>query len=516
MSSANDSCVVMGHLQSPEAVPLSVFILNLPFPCTESDLRHEFSEFGTVTRVVLLQSELPYDRKYSSIPAFLCFTSSSEAVSAKAYMDRNLFHGVQLKTCWGDPNETLIRVQIPEEFELIDKVANHMVEVGEEGSVELETHLRIHPNFKFLLNRDSPQYTYLKWRIVTLLCPDLTYRAFRLLPHGPLWIPPSESIFDKKLRFSLGAQPLKPSDIDTLTTLLKTINSTRNCVSAVMVFCIDRSDCSHQIVDLIMSIDPLIFDGQIGRLYLISDLLFNAACNKKSAWSFRSAIESFLPSYFAHMHSLAQQSERLRERVARVLSVWCKWKMFTSQFIDGLSLVWGDLRIHGHYSSTDLEPIVLIDDEEVLKTEMKNFGLVVANDGNDAARFHKYLHDVYGMYDDVDGVSLTSSDLEDIDGTPVDGTGRQAGWTSVSSSPLSQPPKNSEGGRFKFSLEQKGGVPVSSVVRMQPIVSVKTVVRADIGELFIDVNPPGEKEKKRSQPSTRSDDVVPRKYRGFR
>jgi hypothetical protein len=42
-------------------------------------------------------------------------------------------------------------------------------------------------------------------------------------------------------------------------------------------------------------------------------------------------------------------------------------------------------------------------------------------------------------------------------------------------------------------------------------------VRADIGEIFIDVNPPGEKEKKRSQPSSRAaDDVVPRKYRGFR
>ena len=147
---------------------------------------------------------------------------------------------------------------------------------------------------------------------------------------------------------------------------------------------------------------------------------------------------------------------------------------------------------------------------------MKNFGLVVANDGNDAARFHKYLHDVYGMYDDVDGVSLTSSDLEDIDGTPVDGSGREAGWTSVSSSPLSRPPTNSEAGRFKFNLEQKNGNPVSSVVRMQPIVSVKTIARADIGELFIDANPSGEKEKKRSQPSLRSDDVVPRKYRGFR
>ena len=484
----------------------SLLILNLPLSCTETLIIAEYSRFGSICNISLSRPTHSFSCFFGTTHCYLKFAESRSAIAAKRYMDEHPFQGIQLRTYWADDTDPAIFVTIPDCSELINGVADHMVELGDMGAMEFEEKLRVHPKFDFLNNRMSPEYTYLKWRIVSSLCPDFTKSPFRLLRGGVLWIPPPLAQ-EKQTRFAVGGEPLSPSDIPPLTAIIKTINSTRNSVKSAMMFCIDRSHASAAIVALIMSTEPLIADGQIGRLYLISDLLFNAACDKKSAWSFRSAIETCLPAYFSRMHSLAINSDRIRERFARTVSVWDKWNMFNLEFLDGLRIVWGDLR---NKFIEPLVPITIVENPDLVEIEMKNFGLVSVGDGHDAARFQTYLKDMYGVNADVDGESLTASDLEDIDGTPLTDLDR-TGWSLHQFSGKEEEPivskTQSTIGSFKLKME-----PACAPNPPQKVTTSQQVHVADIARLFVDDSLPLNTKRK---PESR-DEVILRKYRGYK
>jgi len=46
-------------------------------------------------------------------------------------MDKHPFQGIQLRTCWADETDPAIFVTIPDIAELINDVADHMVELGD-------------------------------------------------------------------------------------------------------------------------------------------------------------------------------------------------------------------------------------------------------------------------------------------------------------------------------------------------------------------------------------------------
>ena len=138
-----------------------------------------------------------------------------------------------------------------------------------------------------------------------------------------------------------------------------------------------------------------------------------------------------------------------------------------------------------------------MENEDAVYIEMKYHGLMVVYDGHDIGRFHAYLRDIYCIDADVDGESLSASDMEDVDGAPLDSVDR-SGWTSAVS--LNSTPF------FGLKFHSKP-TPAPQSKDTQPEQKVEKI---DIQDLFIQSTASPKIKRRRDE-----DQVVPRKYRNL-
>ncbi|KAF4732739.1 U2 snRNP-associated SURP domain-containing protein, partial [Perkinsus olseni] len=98
-------------------------------------------------------------------------------------------------------------------------------------------------------------------------------------------------------RSKLGGKMLIPSDKALLMDKLTNLASTnRYVIKDLMVWCIDHTESSIEIVDMIiheMKDERKDRLSKIPLLYLVSDILHNSGCSTKNgAWSYRTQLES--------------------------------------------------------------------------------------------------------------------------------------------------------------------------------------------------------------------------------
>jgi hypothetical protein len=128
--------------------------------------------------------------------------------------------------------------------------------------------------------------------------------------------------------------------------------------------------------------------------------------------------------------------------------------MFSDKFLRGLMF----LLDHGD-PYKDREPFLYTTDDDVVRVEMKNYGLAFMDDGKDAIRLQWYMKEQYGIDADIDGESLSESDWAYIEGErlyPVN----MAGWIEDLTQPV-----HSHSSQVSFTIKHPGLVPANS----QPI-----------------------------------------------
>jgi len=107
---------------------------------------------------------------------------------------------------------------------------------------------------------------------------------------------------------------------------------------------------------------------------------------------------------------------------------------------------------------------------------MRNYGLYYREDGKDVCRIQWYKKEQYGIDADIDGISLSPSDFEGIDGAPI-GEVDMSGWSMAETLSI---PSNAP---LSFSISKpitSGTVPTGP---KQPV-STKQVDLSDVDDFF--------------------------------
>jgi hypothetical protein len=120
---------------------------------------------------------------------------------------------------------------------------------------------------------------------------------------------------------------LSTDDEEWFLEKLRKLGVDRESIFECMVFCIDHSECSTQVLGLIK--DNVV---SIAGLYLISDVLFN--CNKvdvQFSWSYLPQLESLMPEYLEGFHG--------DDKALKVVMVWSTWGVFDKKYLKGLQCI---------------------------------------------------------------------------------------------------------------------------------------------------------------------------------
>ena len=105
-----------------------------------------------------------------------------------------------------------------------------------------------------------------------------------------------------------------------------------------MVFCVQHADAADEIVDCLVQaicIPGLPFDPtKVARLYLLSDILYNASASVPNAWKYRILFQSQLITVFQHLADLWKtipgrlKAEQFRVQAFDLIELWESWNVF--------------------------------------------------------------------------------------------------------------------------------------------------------------------------------------------
>ncbi|KAF4681991.1 U2 snRNP-associated SURP domain-containing protein, variant 2 [Perkinsus olseni] len=296
-----------------------------------------------------------------------------------------------------------VHVEVPKsdkQRSLIDKIARMVADNGR--NVEQVAIMRVQARngrkekYNFLFDYDSPQAQYYRWRTFAYAQGDsgLRWRTepFIMCQANPLcsdpavlWHPPpcraaERSTHDSsnsssaaagvgsgggrrsdeikrgpggRSRSKLGGKMLIPSDKALLMDKLTNLASTnRYVIKDLMVWCIDHTESSIEIVDMIiheMKDERKDRLSKIPLLYLVSDILHNSGCSTKNgAWSYRTQLESKCAQIMAMFRNNttttqcenddnSSSSSIAVDKCCSVLNAWEQNAIFGPEYMSGLA-----------------------------------------------------------------------------------------------------------------------------------------------------------------------------------
>ncbi|KAF4708745.1 U2 snRNP-associated SURP domain-containing protein [Perkinsus olseni] len=294
-----------------------------------------------------------------------------------------------------------VHVEVPKsdkQRSLIDKIARMVADNGR--NLEQVAIMRVQARngrkekYNFLFDYDSPQAQYYRWRTFAYAQGDsgLRWRTepFIMCQANPLcsdptvlWHPPpcravERSTHDRsnssaaadggsgggrrsdgikrgaggRSRSKLGGKMLTPSDKALLMDKLANLASTnRYVIKDLMVWCIDHTESSNEIVDMIiheMKEERKDRLSKIPLLYLVSDILHNSGCSTKNgAWSYRTQLESKCAQIMAMFRNNTtttqcenddnSSSSIAVEKCCSVLNAWEQNAIFAPEYMSGLA-----------------------------------------------------------------------------------------------------------------------------------------------------------------------------------
>lgn len=137
-------------------------------------------------------------------------------------------------------------------------------------------------------------------------------------------------------------------ELRKLEKMLNRLTSARADISEAMVFCIDHGaqHAAPMAKCMARSLEESDIKSNlaVSRLFLVSDVLYNANCGVKGATHYRTCLQDVLPDTFERLgRNWLQQLLRgrldwdwARKSVLSVLDCWRKWNVFPPLFVLGL------------------------------------------------------------------------------------------------------------------------------------------------------------------------------------
>jgi hypothetical protein len=210
-------------------------------------------------------------------------------------------------------------------------------------------------------------------------------RAARLSWHDPNSIDLEESDASADDAAKDDPNSLLPSERAELTRRLDDLTLSRSSVASCMAFCLDHAHSARECCTLLgkaLASDCAPPRLAVARLYLLSDVLYNANAAVRNASAFRLGLQPQVPSAFAALGALRRRCEGrsklvlhdLDRRVLRVLAAWRDDMLFSDAFLLGLEAAFLG-RLEGAPNEAELEPEL---DEAGLRAEDSLDGLKAA------------------------------------------------------------------------------------------------------------------------------------------
>ncbi|XP_006820922.2 U2 snRNP-associated SURP motif-containing protein-like, partial [Saccoglossus kowalevskii] len=216
---------------------------------------------------------------------------------------------------------------------------------------------------------------------------------------------------------------------DKLEDMLRQITPERVCIGDTMVYCLDHAESAEEIVDCIaesLSILQTPVPKKIGRLFLVSDILYNSSAKVPNASFFRKFFETKLPEVFGDMRETYQciegrlKAEQFKQKVMACFRAWEDWTIYPQEFLIRLQNIFLGL-ITANIMERDILEDPVKDDIPQIPVQMvkkkENYdGVPVSEDLDGVPTVEEETVPSNIDIEPIDGVPLK----EDLDGIPID------------------------------------------------------------------------------------------------
>lgn len=210
------------------------------------------------------------------------------------------------------------------------------------------------PLFQFLFDNKCPSHVYYRWKLYSILKGESinswSSGEFRMFKGGSVWVPPvipdySQGMPENLIKIQEKAL-LSDAQRNRLIQYIHNMTLSRGKIGEAMVFCLNHSDASKTIVDILAdsfknSATKAI--KKIARLYLISDILRNSASKKNDNYRihFTKQMETIMENLKKTLDNLKLLGDKdaYKIRVSKVLRAWDLWKIFTADFLNKLETI---------------------------------------------------------------------------------------------------------------------------------------------------------------------------------
>ncbi|XP_038050336.1 U2 snRNP-associated SURP motif-containing protein-like isoform X2 [Patiria miniata] len=400
--------------------------------------------------------------------------------------------------------EAVVKVVIPTERPLLLAIHRMIEFVVREGpmfeamimNMEMEN-----PLYRFLFENQSPSHIYYRWKLYSILQGNTIgkWRSedFRMFKNGSIWRPPPINPYTQGMPEELAPRPepakkgsLTDSQRDRLEDMLRGLTLERSNIADAMVFCLDHAESAEEIVECIsesLSILETPIHKKLGRLFLISDILFNTNTKVANASYFRKYFEVKLPVISMNLrdaHLNIQQrlkAEQFKQKVMACFRAWDEWTIY--QY---------DLLVKLQNLFLGLMPLTKDDGEEedvpqqAISVEMLQRETAEPEQSDLDGAPLRYDENVDGEpitvedngRPDLDGMPLKEDMGGDLDGMPLEGGEDYDGAPikddiDLDGTPIAEPPKEKKPvGGFKVAPSKWETVD-ASVLEAQAMTSSK-------------------------------------------
>lgn len=210
-------------------------------------------------------------------------------------------------------------------------------------------------NYQFLFDNRSVNHIYYRWKMYSILQGDTitnwSTKKFRMFKGGSIWIPPPipnyfdgmpDELIQKPVNIK---QMLSDAQMSRLIEHIQQLSLKRTKIGEAMIFCLNHGEASKTIVEIISSsfekasTNPI---KKVARLYLISDILYNAGMKKMAQYGYREEFKKHLVTILESMKKtfsttkLSADKNAIKVRVTNVLKMWDLWKIYDKDFLKKL------------------------------------------------------------------------------------------------------------------------------------------------------------------------------------
>ncbi|XP_072180358.1 U2 snRNP-associated SURP motif-containing protein-like [Diadema setosum] len=348
--------------------------------------------------------------------------------------------------------EAVVKVVIPTErplLQVIHRMIEFVVNEGPMFEAMIMNREINNPMFRFLFDNQTPAHVYYRWKLFSILQGDSIGKwstdEFHMFKEGSIWRPPPINPYqqgmpdelapkvDSKPQVVIPVEPPKKKNLtnhqrDKLEDMLRAITMDRFKIGETMVYCLDHADSAEEIVECIaesLSILETPLPKKIGRLFLVSDILFNSSAKVANASFYRKFFESHLPMVMQDVreaHKNIQQrlkAEQFKQRVMACFRSWEDWAVYPNEFLVRLQNIFLGFIDHDTVKEEPKETVVEEEDLDGIPFED-------AEEKSEAKKEREARVDIDGVpldeLQDIDGAPLPVEEAgEDLDGMPVDG-----------------------------------------------------------------------------------------------